>query len=557
MRTINKDKIILIGILSLAFFLRFYNIDYSDFTGDEAIVVAKALGIVRAGSYYRRTPFLDDVVNFWTLSIILKHHHPPMEITAHIPVLVFFGVTEFVARMPYLFSGVISVLIFYKIAKELFGTMEGHIAALLSAITGYFIAFSRHVQFEGLFLLFSLFTAYYSIKFYQSNALKDSGFAAFFFSMTLLSHHFAIFFAFPLIYLLFQKLYDKSLGITELLVPLTILAFATLPFFIPWVLAPYYLPNLVPPGTGAASTSQRALPSLYFNFFMFKNWLRYSPSFFYIFLLYGVSIALWLRNWKSYFSLTWFLAYFIPLTFLIKSKPTYTFILLAPLVILAAFGIKKSYLAVISRIRRADRIKQMNIIAVSLAVCFISLSLWNNYLTFLQYEINPTSAPLFFNSSYKTETDSPYGATYGRKMGYKAAGWFVRHNSHENDVIFGDDTFKVAYYCDRLIKGDMEDPEDFEELKRELPKNLFILFPSHLINQYTEIWDFARDKYNLLAIVTVEGQPTIYIFGSSSFGDDVSILNTEEYEELFDEEYSSIESSLHKYFGGSYEKTMI
>ena len=45
MWSINKDKIILIGILILAFLLRFYNLGYAEFTGDEAIVVAKALGI--------------------------------------------------------------------------------------------------------------------------------------------------------------------------------------------------------------------------------------------------------------------------------------------------------------------------------------------------------------------------------------------------------------------------------------------------------------------------------------------------------------------------------
>jgi len=205
MWSIHKDKIILIGILSLAFLLRFHNLGYAEFSGDEAVVVAKALGIVRAGSYFRKTPFLDDEVNFWTLSIIFKHHHPPMEITAHIPLLVFFGVTEFVARIPYLFSGVISVVIFYKIAKELYGTIAANLAATFATVNGYFIAFSRHVQFEGLFLLFSLLTVYYSVKFYKSNALKDSGLAAFFFGLTLLSHHFGIFMVIPLLYVIFQK----------------------------------------------------------------------------------------------------------------------------------------------------------------------------------------------------------------------------------------------------------------------------------------------------------------------------------------------------------------
>ncbi|MFX1519425.1 MAG: hypothetical protein ACFFCD_05850 [Promethearchaeota archaeon] len=48
MWTINKNKLILIAILIFAFFLRFHNISYSEFTGDEALVVAKALGAVRA-----------------------------------------------------------------------------------------------------------------------------------------------------------------------------------------------------------------------------------------------------------------------------------------------------------------------------------------------------------------------------------------------------------------------------------------------------------------------------------------------------------------------------
>jgi 4-amino-4-deoxy-L-arabinose transferase-like glycosyltransferase len=463
MWSINKDKAILIGILGLAFFLRFYNIGYSEFTGDEALVMAKALGIVRAGSYYRKTPFLDEAVNFWTLSIILRHHHPLLEITAHIPFLVLFGVTEFVARIPYLLSGLISVLLFYKIAKELFGTIEGHISALLSAITGFFIAYSRYVQFFGIFLLFSLLTAYYAIKFYKTNSLKDSGFAAFFFGLTLLSHHFGIFMAIPLVYLILQRWHEHSLENKTLVIPLTILLIVILPFFIPWILSSY-LTELVPPGTGYASTSKRALPSLYFSLFIYRVWLEYSPIFFYFVLIWGALISLWLRNWKLYFPATWFLSYFIPLTFFIQPSPNYTYILLAPLVVLAGFGIKKSYVFFANKIRKAQII-YIKTVAANIAVCFLSLSVWNIYLTFLQYDIYPGSAPLFYTSeSYTFEHDAPYGANYGRKIGYKAAGWFIRQNSLETDVIFADDTPQVAYYCDHLIEGSLGFAKDFEDI---------------------------------------------------------------------------------------------
>ena len=555
MWSINKDKILLIGILSLAFLLRFYNLGYAEFTGDEAIVVAKALGIVRAGSYFRKTPFFDEEVNFWTLSIILRHHHPPMEIIAHIPVLAFFGVTEFVARIPYLFSGVISVIIFYKISKELFGTLSGHVAAFLAAITGYFIAFSRHAQWFGLFLLFSLLTAYYSIKFYKTNALKDSGLAAFFLSLVLLSHHFGIFMVVPQIYLIIQKWYENSLEKKSFSISFSILLLVVLPFFIPWILAPY-LGLSIPPGVGYASTSNRALPSLYFNVTIYRIWLRYSPCFFYIVLIWGVMISLWLRNWKLYFFAAWFLSYFIPLTFILYPSSSYTYILLAPLVILASYGIKKSYNVVTKKISSV-KLKRVNILITGVGICFLSLSVWNIYVTFLQYDVYPASAPLFYTSrSYRTERDAPYGANYGRKIGYKAAGWFVRHNSHENDVILGDDTDKAAYYCDRLISGDLKNPKDFEIIKREMPKNLFILFPSHLINQHMEIWTFASEKYNLVAIILFDGQPTMYIFGPSP-SNDITILSAEKYEKVFDEEFGSIENSLHKYFGGSHPTTMI
>ncbi|MFX1465596.1 MAG: hypothetical protein ACFFA5_03905, partial [Promethearchaeota archaeon] len=149
-----------------------------------------------------------------------------------------------------------------------------------------------------------------------------------------------------------------------------------------------------------------------------------------------------------------------------------------------------------------------------------------------------------------------YGANYGRKIGYKAAGWFIRHNSNKNDVILGDDPAKAAYYCDRLIKGDIENPEDFETIKRELPKNLFILFPSHLVDQYSEIWTFTRENYHLVAVVSYNGQPTMYIFGPSPLSE-ITQLNTEKYEKLFDEEFGTVENSLYKYFGGSYPTQMV
>jgi hypothetical protein len=60
-----------------------------------------------------------------------------------------------------------------------------------------------------------------------------------------------------------------------------------------------------------------------------------------------------------------------------------------------------------------------------------------------------------------------------------------------------------------------------------------------------------------VAIVTIGDQPTIYIFGYLALVDDVSILDAEVYEKLFDEEYGSIDSILHKYFGGKYSTTMV
>jgi 4-amino-4-deoxy-L-arabinose transferase-like glycosyltransferase len=121
-------------LLAVAAPLRLADLGWSEFQGDEARVVLRAMAALQGAD-----------------GALAAHRKVPGEITL---AYLFAGslgqIYEGVARLPYALAGVGAVLAFYSLASRLLGGPAALVAGLLLAVNGYFVAFGRILQYDSL-----------------------------------------------------------------------------------------------------------------------------------------------------------------------------------------------------------------------------------------------------------------------------------------------------------------------------------------------------------------------------------------------------------------------
>jgi 4-amino-4-deoxy-L-arabinose transferase-like glycosyltransferase len=143
-------KIILILILCLSFFLRFYqiNINPPSLDWDEASLGYNAYSILKTGA--------DEYGNKLPLSIrSFDDYKPPIYAYLAVPTVAIFGLNEVGTRLPSATLGFLSVIVMYILVKEIFGNFDkekkekiGLLAASMFGVSPWALQFSR-AAFEG------------------------------------------------------------------------------------------------------------------------------------------------------------------------------------------------------------------------------------------------------------------------------------------------------------------------------------------------------------------------------------------------------------------------
>ena len=137
-KNINKyKKIILISIIALAFFLRFYRLaDYPALNADEAAIAYNAYSLIETG--------LDEHGNSWPVHFqSFNDYKPGGYFYLILPFIKFLGLTEWAVRIPSALLGVGTVLVLYYLVKELFKDEA------LALVSSFFLAISPwHIHFS-------------------------------------------------------------------------------------------------------------------------------------------------------------------------------------------------------------------------------------------------------------------------------------------------------------------------------------------------------------------------------------------------------------------------
>lgn len=143
----------LLGLLLVAAFLRFGNLGYSEFQGDESRAMLMAAGVLRGED-----------------GILFLHKKGPVEILLPAVFYALDGtIEEFSARFPFAVANLAGIACVCALTKRMFPrlTLAPLAAAGLLAVNGYLVAFGRLVQYQSVVFFMMALAAWCAYAWYR------------------------------------------------------------------------------------------------------------------------------------------------------------------------------------------------------------------------------------------------------------------------------------------------------------------------------------------------------------------------------------------------------
>ncbi len=200
-------KYILIGIIFLAFVLRFWKLDsYPAFNADEAALGYNAYSLIQTGK--------DEHGNSWPIHFqSFNDYKPGGYVYIILPFVKLFGLNEWSIRVPAAILGVLTVYILYLLVELLFKNKRiAMISSFFLAISPWHIHFSRGGWEVNVATSFIVLAVYLFLRFTEIKKWKYLAFSFLAFGVSLYTYHSARLIA-PLLGLGLLLIYWKDLEI--------------------------------------------------------------------------------------------------------------------------------------------------------------------------------------------------------------------------------------------------------------------------------------------------------------------------------------------------------
>ncbi|MBN1217717.1 MAG: glycosyltransferase family 39 protein [Anaerolineae bacterium] len=209
--------------MSVAAFLSFTNLPYSDFAGDEMNGILRAISII-----------------FGRIETIFEHTKGPIEVFVPAVSGSLLGRFEpFTLRFPFALAFTVSSGSLYLLGRHLFNRRVGFVAALLLAINGLYIAFARLVQYQAFVLLLTILTLLLIHRYYQTGKSVHLYLGVFLAGVGLLGHY-DILLTFPaVVYLVWQRQNRYGINWPQLVKAGIIFGATTAIFYVPFFFNPH------------------------------------------------------------------------------------------------------------------------------------------------------------------------------------------------------------------------------------------------------------------------------------------------------------------------------
>lgn len=213
------------GVLLLALALRLTNLAYSEFQGDEGVIMVRAAAMITGDE-----------------AELFLHQKGPLEILLPLMVWQLAGqLNEFWARVPFTWASGWAVVAVFVLARRWFGWRVGLLAALFWALNGFAVAFGRIVQYQSYVMLWGVTAVLWATRYVRRGEGRDLVGTAVFLAGGLLAHYDAILVAPAVGWLLGQRLWQTRQIVWRHWAVAIGLAAGTLGlFYIPFLLNPNF-----------------------------------------------------------------------------------------------------------------------------------------------------------------------------------------------------------------------------------------------------------------------------------------------------------------------------
>lgn len=318
-----KNLLAIGTLIMLSLPLRFIDLGYSDYIGDE------------------RKAFIQPDPGQSITEFFLTRRKGPMQfIVSEIPHLITGDFrNELAQRIPYAVISVLSVCALYILIKKLTQSiLTALISSSLFLVNGFIVGFGRIAQYQNLNLLFNFLTLYFysDLLFKDKKLIRSTLTGTLFFCLSVLSHWDAVFIL-PLILCYFTtflknktfgSLYKKRLLIYNFILGCVLL----LPFLLPYIFVysghtdnqEYFLRRIE---VGLHN------PELYLQLFRL-----YNPFIVLEFVVaFSLVSLLWIK--KLYPYIIWFLFGFVIFELFVRKPGTHIYNFILPLFVLSGYSI--------------------------------------------------------------------------------------------------------------------------------------------------------------------------------------------------------------------------
>jgi hypothetical protein len=153
----NEERLYAIALVAVAS-ARFLNLGFLDLQAwDEALYAIRSVGILQFGGIFDQTSY--------SVGGLYSALHPPLYVWLSSISFLIFGVTEFSVRFFSALFGGLTLMVIYKMGKELNSARVGFIAAMLFGLNPFVSFYSRQGQFDTTLVFFLSVSVLYLLRY--------------------------------------------------------------------------------------------------------------------------------------------------------------------------------------------------------------------------------------------------------------------------------------------------------------------------------------------------------------------------------------------------------
>lgn len=313
-----KFRILLLLILLVGVFLRFYQLGYSHFYGDETKAIYYQKDVSAIDHFFNQRKGPGQFLVAWTIENLTSSYN------------------ELFMRAPFAVVGVVSIALLFFVVAKLFDQKAALIATTIFSLHGFYIAFSRTVQYQSFYIFFGLLSLHFYL--YSKGNVKNYLLSGISLGIAFLFHYDSLFFLVPLFALISSDYKNKNLSSKNILQVISPIIFITGLYYLPYLIKGAFLTDTLP-YLLKRRTGEELRPSSTIYTFLIYNPL-YILLFFNIFSVF----SLLSKNKKSlYVIFIWFLIPFILFELIFSSSGTHIHNYFLPLIILSSVGVTNIY----------------------------------------------------------------------------------------------------------------------------------------------------------------------------------------------------------------------